>query len=113
MIGAKTSILAAMGAMLDRHDELNCVFSMSRPGYPWTRCARGTAQVPTTCAVTRSVYARKHDSLRSMRCYTSARPKAPAGRGDKDTPQGSMFWDTVLLFLIMWWGTSSLKAYQN
>ena len=79
MIGARTSEIAAMGAMLDRHDELNCVFSMSRPEFLQTRCALGTAQVHIMCAVTRSIYARKRDWLRSMRCYTSATPKAPAG----------------------------------
>ena len=89
MIGAKTSKLAAMGAMLDRHDELNCMFSMSRPEFLQTCCAWGTAQVPIMCAVTRSVYAQKRNWLRSMRCYTSATPKASAGRRDKDTPQGS------------------------
>ena len=91
MIGAKTSELAAMGAMLDRDDELNCLFSMSRPKFLPTCCAQGTAQVRIMCAVTRSVYARKHELLHSMRCYRTATPKASAGRRDKDTPQGSMF----------------------
>ncbi len=64
---------------------------MSRPEFLQTRCALGTAQVHIMCAVTRSIYAQKRNWLRSMRCYTSATPKAPAGRRDKDTLKGQCF----------------------